>query len=296
MRFMSNGISFGMPLSASSCMTFALTRSRCARDLNTMKANTTVSPAFSFIMRVNGEVIRQESRGEGAIEPLAFPTELAFEDLPEGDAVEVDDALEKITALKPDLLFLDIQMPGADGFSLLERLEPPLPMVIFTTAYDEFAVKAFDFNALDYLLKPVDPSRLGAALEKLRRLRKSTESDTAVPPSHRLALEDKVFVREGERCWFVPVKNIRLLESEGNYTRLHFDDQKPQLFRSLTAMEDRLDPRHFFRANRKQVINLTWVEGIEPWFSGGLLVKLKGGPKVELSRRQAQDFRERMSL
>ena len=103
-------------------------------------------------------------------------------------------------------------------------------------------------------------------------------------------------MREGERCWFVPVKNIRLLESEGNYTRLHFDEHKPQLFRSLTAMEERLDPKSFFRANRKQVINLTWVEGIEPWFSGGLLVKLKGGLKVELSRRQAQDFRERLSL
>jgi two-component system LytT family response regulator len=213
-----------------------------------------------------------------------------------GEAVDVEDALEKVAALKPGLLFLDVQMPGADGFSLLERLEPPLPAVIFTTAYDEFAVKAFEFNALDYLLKPVDPNRLIAALERLRS-RETPATAGGVPvPTSRLGLEDKVFVREGDRCWFVPVKNIRLLESEGNYTRLHFDDQKPQLFRSLTAMEDRLDSRHFFRANRKQVINLTWVEGIEPWFSGGLLVKLKGGLKVELSRRQAQDFRERMSL
>ncbi len=212
-----------------------------------------------------------------------------------GEAVDVEDAAQKVAELKPGLLFLDVQMPGADGFSLLERLEPPLPAVIFTTAYDEFAVKAFEFNALDYLLKPVDPNRLIAALERLRH-RESTAPRGSSDSTHRLALEDKVFVREGDRCWFVAVKNIRLLESEGNYTRLHFDDQKPQLFRSLTAMEERLDPRSFFRANRKQVINLTWVEGIEPWFSGGLLVKLKGGLKVELSRRQAQDFRERMSL
>ncbi len=212
-----------------------------------------------------------------------------------GEAVDVEDAAQKVAELKPGLLFLDVQMPGADGFSLLERLEPPLPAVIFTTAYDEFAVKAFEFNALDYLLKPVDPNRLIAALERLRH-RESTAPGGSPDSTHRLALEDKVFVREGDRCWFVAVKNIRLLESEGNYTRLHFDDQKPQLFRSLTAMEERLDPRSFFRANRKQVINLTWVEGIEPWFSGGLLVKLKGGLKVELSRRQAQDFRERMSL
>ncbi len=216
-----------------------------------------------------------------------------------GEAVDAEDAKEKIAMLKPELLFLDVQMPGADGFSLLEQLDLPLPLVIFTTAYDEFAVKAFEFNAIDYLLKPVDPSRLGAALEKLR-LRGPIESaggnaeDSVLRT--RLTLDDKVFVREGDNCWFVPVKNVRLLESEGNYTRVHFDDNKPQLFRSLTAMEERLDPKHFFRANRKQVINLAWVEGIEPWFSGGLLVQLKGGIKVELSRRQAQDFRERMSL
>jgi two-component system LytT family response regulator len=214
-----------------------------------------------------------------------------------GEAVDVDDALAQCGRLKPELLFLDVQMPGADGFSLLERLDAPLPAVIFTTAYDEFAVKAFEFNALDYLLKPVDPNRLAAALEKLRlRSAGGAAPGEAPAPTHRLSLEDKVFVREGDRCWFVPVKNIRLLESEGNYTRVHFDDSKPQLFRSLTAMEERLDAKHFFRANRKQVINLAWVEGIEPWFSGGLLVRLKGGIKVELSRRQAQDFRERMSL
>jgi len=213
-----------------------------------------------------------------------------------GEAVDAADALSKVEALKPDLLFLDIQMPGDDGFMLLEQLEPPLPLVIFTTAYDQFAVKAFEFNALDYLLKPVDPHRLTGALDKLRTNRFIATPRVAPAGLRRLAPEDKVFVREGEHCWFVAVKNIRLLESEGNYTRLYFEEQKPQLFRSLTAMEERLDPQHFFRANRKQVINLAWVEGIEPWFSGGLLVKLKGGMKVELSRRQAQDFRERLSL
>jgi two-component system LytT family response regulator len=213
-----------------------------------------------------------------------------------GEAVNVAEAQERIVEWKPDLLFLDIHMPGDDGFALLEKIDPPLPQVIFTTAYDEFAVKAFEFNALDYLLKPVDPSRLASALEKLRSHLQRTSEATAAGGRERLGLEDKVFVREGDHCWFVAVKNIRLLESEGNYTRLYFDDQKPQLFRSLTAMEERLDTRHFFRANRKQVINLAWVEDIEPWFSGGLLVRLKGGPKVELSRRQAQDFRDRMSL
>ena len=211
-----------------------------------------------------------------------------------GEAVNAGEALERIAELKPDLLFLDIQMPGDDGFTLLEKIDPPLPQVVFTTAYDEFAVKAFEFNALDYLLKPVDPNRLATAMEKLRS--HTARSGEGSVNRERLGLDDKVFVREGDHCWFVPVKNIRLLESEGNYTRLYFDDHKPQLFRSLTAMEERLDSKHFFRANRKQVINLAWVEDIEPWFSGGLLVKLKGGIKVELSRRQAQDFRDRMSL
>jgi len=213
-----------------------------------------------------------------------------------GEAVDVEDAIAKVDSLRPELIFLDVQMPGADGFSLLERLEPPLPLVIFTTAYDEFAVKAFEFNALDYLLKPVDPNRLVAALEKLRHRGSNAPFEEGAAPAHRLSLEDKVFVREGDRCWFVEVKAIRLLESEGNYTRVHFDHAQPQLFRSLNAMEERLDPKYFFRANRRQIINLAWIDKIEPWFSGGLLVHLKGGAKVELSRRQAQEFREKMSL
>ncbi len=211
-----------------------------------------------------------------------------------GEAANADEAREQLNKLKPDLLFLDVQMPGETGLEFLETLEPPVPLVIFTTAYDEFAVKAFELNALDYLLKPVDPARLEAALERLH-----PRAPSGVMPAERpevLSPDDKVFVREGDNCWFVEVKCIRLLESEGNYTRVHFDDAQPQLFRSLNAMESRLDPKSFFRANRRQMINLQWIAKIEPWFSGGLLVELKGGAKVELSRRQAQAFRERMSL
>ncbi len=215
-----------------------------------------------------------------------------------GEAANAKQAREQIAALRPDLVFLDVQMPGESGIELLESLEPPVPQVIFTTAYDEFAVKAFELNALDYLLKPVDPARLAAAVTKLREPPRS--AGLAKPATEtardRLAPEDKVFVREGDRCWFVEVKSIRLLESEGNYTRVHFEVAQPQLFRSLNAMEERLDPKCFFRANRRQMINLAWIDKIEPWFSGGLLVHLKGGAQVELSRRQAQEFRERMSL
>jgi two-component system, LytTR family, response regulator len=215
-----------------------------------------------------------------------------------GDASNSKQAREQLAALKPDLLFLDVQMPGETGMELLESLEAPVPHVIFTTAYDEFAVKAFELNALDYLLKPVDPARLATAVEKLRaKINGTTEAvATRSTTRERLVGEDKVFVREGDRCWFVEVKTIRLLESEGNYTRVHFESAQPQLFRSLNAMEERLDPKYFFRANRRQIINLAWIDKIEPWFSGGLLVHLKGGAKVELSRRQAQDFRDKMSL
>ena len=214
-----------------------------------------------------------------------------------GEAGNAKQAREQLAALKPDLIFLDVQMPGETGMELLESLEPPVPHVIFTTAYDEFAVKAFELNALDYLLKPVDPTRLAAAIARLHEKVAGAAAETAKPaPRDRLAADDKVFVREGDRCWFVEVKSIRLLESEGNYTRVHFENAQPQLFRSLNAMEERLDPKYFFRANRRQIINLAWIDKIEPWFSGGLLVHLKGGAKVELSRRQAQDFREKMSL
>jgi two-component system LytT family response regulator len=211
-----------------------------------------------------------------------------------GEASQSKQAREQMASLKPDLLFLDVQMPGETGIEFLESLEPPAPNVIFTTAFDEFAVKAFELNALDYLLKPVDPERLAVAIDRLRGLTRPLVPKP--PPAGCLDASDKVFVREGERCWFVEVGQIRLLESEGNYTRVHFGDAQPQLFRSLNAMEARLDPKFFFRANRRQIINISWIDRIEPWFSSGLLVHLKGGAKVELSRRQAQEFRDRMSL
>jgi two-component system LytT family response regulator len=215
-----------------------------------------------------------------------------------GEAEDAAQARDEIGRLAPDLLFLDVQMPEETGLELLQTLEPPVPMVIFTTAHDEFAVKAFELNALDYLLKPVDPARLASTVGRLRAKAGSVveAAGARLPARGQLAAEDKVFVREGDRCWFVEVRQIRLLESEGSYTRVHFENAQPQLFRSLTAMEERLDPKRFFRANRSQIVNLDWIDRIEPWFSGGLLVHLKGGTKVELSRRQAQEFREKTSL
>lgn len=214
-----------------------------------------------------------------------------------GEAVNADDAFEKITQLDPDLIFLDIQMPGKTGFELLELLDK-VPKVIFTTAYDEFAIKAFDFNALDYLLKPIQEERLKESINKLLGSNKSIEEDSSGESEKKrsLGIKDQVFVKDGDRCWFVSLSDIRLFESDGNYIKVYFHNFKPMIHKSLNALDERLDERSFFRASRKHIINLSWVDSIETWFNGGLLVQLKGGEKVEVSRRQAARFKEKMSL
>jgi len=211
-----------------------------------------------------------------------------------GEAVNADDAQEKIAALHPELLFLDIQMPGKNGFELLESLDN-VPKVIFTTAYDEYALKAFEVNALDYLLKPIRKERLDECLQKLSAEDKPEVSEPSTT-DYKLGLKDQVFVKDGDKCWFVRLENVRLFESDGNYIKVYFDNFKPMIHKSLNALDKKLDDRAFFRASRKHIINLSWVESIESWFNGGLLVKMKGGEKVEVSRRQASKFKEMMSL
>ncbi len=219
-----------------------------------------------------------------------------------GEAVNGEDALDQIADLQPDLIFLDIQMPGKNGFEVLAELKGKVPEVIFTTAYDEYALKAFEFNALDYLLKPIEPSRLEAAIKRLEHdgsdEHEEAETASSGAGGHEKILgeNDQVFIKDGEKCFFVRLGNVRLFESIGNYVRLHFEGGKPMILRSLNALEDRLDPQVFFRANRKHIINLRMIESIEPYFSGGLLLKLKGGDKIEVSRRQAIRFKELMSL
>ena len=210
-----------------------------------------------------------------------------------GEAVNADDALEKIQQLKPELLFLDIQMPGKTGFEMLEELDS-VPTVIFTTAYDEYALKAFEYNALDYLLKPIEPKRLEETVNKLvEKKRKKTVSDL---DKEILSEQDQVFVKDGERCWFVKLEKVRVFESEGNYVRIYFEDHKPLILRTLNYLDERLDDKTFFRANRKHIVNLKWIANIEPWLNGGLLVKLKDGQKIEVSRRQAIKFKDMLSL
>lgn len=212
-----------------------------------------------------------------------------------GEAVNVDDAYQKIKELQPDLLFLDIQMPEKTGFDLLEMLDD-VPQVIFTTAYDEYAIKAFEVNALDYLLKPIQPERLKESIYKLSTAREKEEEGSEREKAAKLGPNDQVFVKDGDKCWFVRLSKIRLFESDGNYIKVYFDNQKPMIHKSLNALDERLDDKVFFRANRKHMINLNWVDNIEPWFNGGLMVTLQGGEKVEVSRRQATKFKDMMSL
>ena len=214
-----------------------------------------------------------------------------------GEAANVDEAIKLIEELMPDLIFLDIQMPAKTGFDLLAELET-VPSVIFTTAHDEYALKAFEVNALDYLLKPIDPKRLSDAIQKVVLLdeREETANENRTESRSFLSDNDQVFVKDGEKCWFVKLSEIRLFESVGNYARVFFGTNKPLILKSLNSLEERLDPKTFFRANRKHIVNLRMIEKVEPFFNGGLLLEIKGGEKIEVSRRQAVRFKEMMSL
>jgi two-component system, LytTR family, response regulator len=213
------------------------------------------------------------------------------------EATNANEGIEKINELQPDLIFLDIQMPGKTGFDMLSEIDKA-PAVIFTTAYDEFAIRAFEFNALDYLLKPVEPKRLSDALHKLDGNEDKDYGSHEPSQVNRgiLSDNDQVFVKDGERCWFVRLSDIRLFESVGNYAKVYFSNNKPLILKSLNALEERLDEKVFFRANRKHIVNLRMIEKVEPYFNGGLLLEIKGGEKIEVSRRQAVKFKEMMSL
>ncbi|HEY5407483.1 MAG TPA: response regulator [Ginsengibacter sp.] len=210
-----------------------------------------------------------------------------------GEAANANEGIEKIESLNPDLVFLDIQMPGKSGFDMLTQIERA-PHVIFVTAYDEYALKAFEVNALDYLMKPVEPKRLADAILKVKQ--KDEEELLSYNNRGMLHENDQVFVKDGERCWFVKLSEVRLFESVGNYAKVFFGTNKPLILKSLNALEERLDDKVFFRANRKHIINLRMIDKIEPYFNGGLLLDLVGGEKIEVSRRQAVKFKEMMSL
>ena len=220
------------------------------------------------------------------------------------EAGSADEADAELTALRasgdaPDVVFLDIQMPGRTGFEWLEALDSA-PEVVFVTAYDEHALDAFRVSALDYLLKPVEPERLADAVERLGR-RDAPEDSAGASASGALGPDSRVFVKDGARMHLVRLGDVRLFESVGNYTRLLFTapngkDESPLVLRSLSALEARLDPVHFARANRAQLVGLAHIARIDDALNGGLLVRLTDGTEVEFSRRRALALRDRLSL
>jgi len=197
-----------------------------------------------------------------------------------GEAASAAQAMQLCAQLQPDLLLLDVQMPGGSGFDLLAALDQT-PEVIFCTAYDQYALQAFAVNALDYLQKPVQAARLAQALAR-------TGARVAALP---VPAPRKVFIKDGERCWFVALDDIGLFESEGNYTRVHFGAEQPLMLRSLNQLEEKLDPVQFFRANRRQIVSLAHVASVAANDHDGLTLQLAGGAVIEVSRRRAQQFR-----
>lgn len=206
------------------------------------------------------------------------------------EASNADEAIQKIESLKPDLIFLDIQMPEKTGFDLLEELIY-LPKVIFVTAYDEYAIKAFEVNAFDYILKPVDPERLSHTLGKFENKEEAPKTK-----QETLGINDQIFLKDGDKCWFVKLSDIRYFESEGNYVKVFFHENKPLILKSLNNIEERLNNKDFFRTSRKHIVNVNWIEKVDAWFSNTLKLTLRTNEEIEVSRRQTQKFKEMMGL
>ena len=214
-----------------------------------------------------------------------------------GEASNADEAEARLNELAVDLLMLDIKMPSASGFDLLERLDR-VPLLIFTTAFDEHALRAFEVNALDYLLKPIRPERLAAALDRVRTA--WAASPGAARPgggaSAKRAVTDRVFLRDGERCFVVAIGDIACFEGEGNYARVYVGGHRPLIRSSLAALESRLDPAVFFRASRKHLINVRLIEQVTPDVDDTYTVRLRGGIEAAISRRNSRRFRDQMGL
>ena len=166
-------------------------------------------------------------------------------------------------------------MPGQDGFELLETLDQ-VPQVIFTTAYDEYAIRAFEVNALDYLLKPIQPERLASAIEKLQA--QTLSSDETVAPA--LTDSSRVFVKDGDQCWFIKLSDIQLFEVSGNYTRVYFQKFKPLIPRTLTTLKS-VGQTHIFPCQSPTNCQFAVYRKIEPYFQGSLKVFLKGAMKLK---------------
>ncbi len=213
-----------------------------------------------------------------------------------GVAYEWEIARNLIQELQPDVLMLDIELGQKNGFELLESLDI-VPEVIFVTAYNQYALKAFEYNALHYLLKPIDENILQKAIQKVVETIGNKKNNPAMEKQKSVMNSNsKVFIKDGEDCFFVALQDIYLIETVGNYSRVYFDNKKPLLHKSLNILEEKLPEELFFRANRSQIINLNYIKEIHPNFKSKLFLYLKQGNEIEISTRQSARFRELMSL
>ena len=211
-----------------------------------------------------------------------------------GEAENVDEGFELITKTNPDLLFLDINMPEKDGFELLEMLDD-VPITIFTTAFDDYAIKSFEYNAFDYLLKPISQKRFSSSITKVLEKINATSSTTP-EKEEGLRLDKQIFIKDGEECWLVKIQDISLFEIVGNYTRVFFDSNTPLIYKSLAQIEEKLPSDVFFRANRQQIININHVKKVVSWFNGKLKIEMNSGEEIEISRRQSYIFKDQLSF
>jgi len=209
-----------------------------------------------------------------------------------GEAENVVSGLAAISSHSPDLIFLDINLPDGTGFDILTALDA-LPEVIFTTAYDEYAIKAFEHNAVDYLLKPINIKSLDRAIERLAGKAKDDKTQT---DRGSLSIDSKIFVKDNDDFWLIEIQKIRYFESCGNHTRIYFDKHKPFIYKSLNKIGERLPQDKFFRANRQFIINLDYISEIEAANNQALMLQMSDGANIQVSRRNANLLKQRLSL
>lgn len=229
-----------------------------------------------------------------------------------GECADGATAVEMIRGLEPDLVFLDIQMPETDGFAVIEEIGTDrMPAVIFVTAYDQYALRAFDVAALDYLLKPFDDERFAASLERVKaQIRQNevgelsrrlvalleTQADQAAdqsPPESGAYLE-RVMLKVGGRVIFRKVGDIDYIEAEGDYVRLHMGGESHLLRDTMKRLESQLDPRRFARIHRSTIVNLDRIKELHPYFHGDYMVVLKDGTELKLSRTRRASLERRL--
>ncbi len=204
----------------------------------------------------------------------------------EGTAENGADAIKLINETNPDLIFLDIHLPDMDGFELLNEINA-IPQVIFTTAYDEYAIKSFEYNAVDYLLKPIKSNRLIQAIEKV-------QLEVAEKPI--FSIQNSIFIKDSDKYSIAQLKDVELFHTEGNYTKVFYKDQSPLLHKALNQIERRLDSNFFFRINRQEIVNIQHIVTVDKWFKGKLKLTLTSGKSVEVSDRQSVKFKHMLSF